>query len=98
MIPFLTLAIGFFGTFLEAAILLSLYGYFLLPLGAPILSYWHLYGISILINLITWQAPEYNLNEFTNAQLGLVKTCASILQHILVWIVGSIIYSLAGPF
>ena len=72
------LILRFFITGLILAFVVSkLYKWYLLPLGAPVLSMAQLYGIALLLRYVTTQLPTYASIQLENLMLEKAKITRS---------------------
>jgi hypothetical protein len=41
----------------------KLYGWFVIPLGAPVLSWWHIWGLLLIYHLVTYKEQPVDRNQ-----------------------------------
>lgn len=63
----------------------TLYDWFILPLGAPALTIWHMWGIALLVSRFT-PTPEYKEGEGMGKALG--KLAGVVIGGLLALLVG----------
>lgn len=95
-----TLGVGLLGGaslgLLTARVGLSLYDWFLRPLGAPELSYWHMYGLLTVGSFFwIWKISGTEIDE-SNTDAGHMASqmAAKALMYLWLWGVGAIVHAL----
>lgn len=85
----------------NAYTLLLMYDWFAVPLGAPVLAYWHFYGLRMLVWMTAWTPTHANDEAFSasdklSRHAGLVVGVA--FAHSLCLLFAWLIHTFAGPF
>ena len=71
----------------HAFAILKLYSWFLVPLGAPIIKFWNMYGIMLLINIFT--APKIIPKEKDDKMQFTITMFLPAMTLLIGWIVKS---------
>ena len=84
----LSIAIGF----LEAIIFKFMWGWFIIPLGAPLINFWHSYGILLMIDFVkTWETNKDN-NKNVDIEEIIVKNLTITIVCLLAWGIGALVH------
>jgi hypothetical protein len=67
----------------------KLYGWFVVPLGAPVLNWWHVWGLLILFGLVTYKSDGTELQERptprTSRAIGFIITRVLVITAALLF-------------
>ena len=92
MVLFLDLLLSTAIGFLEAVVFKSMWGWFIIPLGAPLINFWHSYGILLMIKFVkTWKINKDN-NKNVDIEEIIVNNLAITMVCLLVWGIGALVH------
>lgn len=84
--------------FLDAVVFKFMWGWFIVPLGAPLISFWHSYGILMMISLTHIWKPNMlknnnkNINKGEDDSYSFEFNLTQILISLLIWGIGALVH------
>jgi hypothetical protein len=84
------LALCFISTFLQLYVVSKLWGYIVVPIGAPEIGLKMALGIFMLVNIMTY---EYKEEPEVSMEVGCKRVLVSIAASLIAWSLGYLIFA-----